>query len=166
MSDRLITEFLELVDTPQEMVDISTIASIVWPFAYKNILSQEQIKYMLDKFLSVDAIEKAIEDGYRFVLLIDDDKVKMGFISYKFEDDEIFLSKVYILPNFQNKGLLKEVIANLAQFKQNIRLTVNKHNTNAIKAYEHLGFKRIKSVKTDIGNGFYMDDYVMLLEVK
>ena len=90
----------------------------------------------------------------------------MGFIAYKFEENEIFLSKVYLLPNFQHKGLLKQIINHLSIFKQDIRLTVNKNNTNAIKAYESVGFKKFKSVKADIGEGFFMDDYVMILEVK
>ncbi|MHB8279561.1 MAG: GNAT family N-acetyltransferase, partial [Candidatus Humimicrobiaceae bacterium] len=42
-----------------------------------------------------------------------------------------------------------------------ISLTVNKNNSNAIKAYEKLGFKNMGSVVKDIGHGFIMDDYKM-----
>ena len=45
--------------------------------------------------------------------------------------------------------------------KQSIQLTVNKNNTNTIKAYEKWGFKTIDSAVTDIGSGFVMDDYIM-----
>jgi hypothetical protein len=41
---------------------------------------------------------------------------------------------------------------------------VNKYNF-AKDVYTALGFKTIDSVKTDIGGGFYMDDYIMELEV-
>ena len=43
-----------------------------------------------------------------------------------------------------------------------IRLTVNKHNTHAKEVYEHLGYETVESVKTDIGSGYYMDDFVMV----
>ena len=42
-----------------------------------------------------------------------------------------------------------------------IRLTVNKHNTNAIEAYLGWNFETISSVETEIGEGFIMDDYIM-----
>ena len=41
-----------------------------------------------------------------------------------------------------------------------VYLTVNKENARAVHAYEKYGMKREKSIKTDIGGGFFMDDYV------
>ena len=46
-----------------------------------------------------------------------------------------------------------------------ITLTVNKYNTNSIKAYEKMGFKNTGSIVSDIGAGFVMDDYTMKLEI-
>ncbi len=40
-------------------------------------------------------------------------------------------------------------------------LQVNKNNTGSIAAYERNGFAVAKSVKVDIGGGYFMDDYVM-----
>ena len=45
--------------------------------------------------------------------------------------------------------------------KAKITLTVNRHNHHTIDVYKHFGFETIKEQKADIGNGFYMDDYVM-----
>ena len=149
----------ENVDTEFEYQNVNMIATITWQNAYKEILSNSQINYMLNKFLSVEAIKTNIKDGYTYTLLLDND-IRMGFFAYKFETDYIFLSKLYILPNFQGKGLARLSIEHLKEFKMPIRLTVNKYNKNAIKIYEHLGFKRIDSVITDIGNGYVMDDYV------
>ena len=42
-----------------------------------------------------------------------------------------------------------------------ISLTVNKYNEASIKAYEKMGFKKVKDIVIDIGNGFVMDDYLM-----
>ncbi len=151
--------YFELVDTDIEISNISTIAQIIWPIAYKDILESNQIKYMLDKFLSINAIHENIKDGYTYVLIKEND-IRMGFFAYKFINDHIFLSKLYILPKFQKLGIAKSVISHLKNFNQPIRLTVNKYNKIAIMVYEKLGFKRIDSVVTDIGSGFVMDDYI------
>lgn len=154
----------QLVDTEIEITNVVTIAQIVWQNAYKNIISQGQINYMLNKFLSKEAIKENIEEGYTYTLLLEDD-VRIGFFAYKFSNDYLFLSKLYILPNFQHHGISKEVVDYLKRFKQPIRLTVNKQNKIAIKAYEKLKFKRIESVVTDIGSGYVMDDYIYELGV-
>lgn len=39
-------------------------------------------------------------------------------------------------------------------------LNVNKYN-DALTPYEHLGFYKIREEKNDIGNGYFMDDYVL-----
>lgn len=150
----------ELVDTELEIKNIEMMASIIWPITYKGILSLEQIRYMLNKYLSKEAIENNIKDGYTYVIF-KENEVRMGFLAYKFEQDHLFLSKLYILPAFQNKGIASNAILYLSQYHQPIVLTVNKNNKNAIDKYLHLGFKQIDSVVTDIGNGYVMDDYIM-----
>jgi ribosomal protein S18 acetylase RimI-like enzyme len=46
-----------------------------------------------------------------------------------------------------------------------LRLNVNKYNAKAIKAYQRNNFVTVESVKIDIGNGFFMDDFVMEKEL-
>ncbi|MBQ9124701.1 MAG: GNAT family N-acetyltransferase [Acholeplasmatales bacterium] len=153
----------ELVDTKDELKQIEFMASIIWPIAYKDILSADQIKYMLNKYLTLDAILANIDDGYTYVIIHDEDN-KMGFMSYKLMDTQCFLSKLYILPNFQNQGIARKAIEYLQAFKLPITLTVNKHNDNAYQKYLHMGFTVYDSVVTDIGNGYVMDDYCMVLK--
>ncbi len=154
----------KLVETAEEAKDIEIMASIIWPITYKDILTPQQIKYMLNKFLSSTSIMEAIETGYTFMILLDDEQHKLGFISYKLLKEKIFLSKLYLLPTAQNKGYAKMVVEYLKTYKLPIELTVNKYNKNAYEKYLHFGFKVIDSVVTDIGNRYYMDDYVMLLK--
>ena len=40
-------------------------------------------------------------------------------------------------------------------------LSVNKDNSDSIQFYTAYGFQTIKAQKVAIGEGFYMDDYVM-----
>ena len=80
----------------------------------------------------------------------------------------MYLSKFYLYKSERGKGyshdMMTFVITNAKELKLNgIELNVNKHNS-ACRAYESLGFKIVRSEKNDIGNGFYMDDYVYRLD--
>lgn len=152
-----------VVQKDQDIKNIEMMASVIWPIAYKDILEINQIKYMLEKYLSVDAIKANIANHYTYMIL-ESDEGKVGFMAYNIYDDKLFLSKLYILPNMQNKGYATEAIEYLKKLNLDIELTVNKNNKKAYDKYIHLGFKNIESVMTDIGNGFVMDDYVMKLE--
>ena len=46
-----------------------------------------------------------------------------------------------------------------------LRLNVNKENAAALRAYRRNGFRQVEAVKADIGGGFYMDDFVMEIEL-
>ena len=84
--------------------------------------------------------------------------------------DELFLSKFYILASSRGKGAGSASVVFLTKRASELKatvisLTVNKNNSNTLRAYEKMGFRTIKSVVADIGNGFVMDDYVMQLAV-
>ena len=49
---------------------------------------------------------------------------------------------------------------------KSIYLNVNRNNDLAINVYKSLGFVIIREEKNDIGNGFFMDDYVFEYEIK
>lgn len=154
----------DLVNTTEKRQTIERMASIIWPITYKDILSSKQIAYMLNLFLSDEAIASNIEAGYTYMILKDDKDNQIGFIAYELKSDYIFLSKLYILPIHQNKHYASDVIVYLKSFNLPIKLTVNKYNKNAYEKYLHLGFKVIDSTVTDIGNSYVMDDYVMKCE--
>lgn len=154
-----------VVQTEQDINNIEMMASIIWPIAYKDILEIGQIKYMLEKYLSAKAIKNNISDHYTYLILEDEaENAKIGFMAYNICNDKLFLSKLYILPNMQNKGYATQAINYLKNLNLDIELTVNKNNKNAYEKYIHLGFKNIDSVVTDIGNGYVMDDYILRLE--
>ena len=55
-----------------------------------------------------------------------------------------------------------EFIVNYCKEKKlkSIYLNVNRNNDLAINVYEHLGFVKIREEKNDIGDGYFMDDFV------
>ena len=77
------------------------------------------------------------------------------------------LNKLYVLPsahgNGSGKALLNKAIeVSKAEGSSSLFLQVNRHN-NAYTFYVKNGFIKEQEFKLDIGNGFYMDDYIMRL---
>jgi len=137
----------------------------VWPQTYATILSQEKIDYMLDLMYSSDSLEKQMDSGNQFFFVYEDEE-PVGFAAYFEKAPTIFkLDKIYILPSQQSKGTGKFVIDYiLDEIKQKgakaLELQVHRQN-KARNFYEKLGFVIIKEKDFDIGNGFFMNDYVM-----
>jgi len=79
---------------------------------------------------------------------------------------KLMLSKLYVHDATRGSGLgsdlLKVAYSRTMETAGNaVWLTVNRHNTLAIEWYKRRGFVVTDEQKNDIGNGFFMDDYIM-----
>lgn len=146
--------------------ELAALASEIWHEYWVEILSPEQIDYMVENFQSKKAIDKQIaEDNYTY-FYINYNAENVGYIGLSTKKDHLFLSKLYIKKDFRHKGMGTKAFEFVKDFGNNnnydkIILTVNKYNLNTISAYKKWGFVEVDSVVTDIGNGFVMDDYIM-----
>lgn len=148
---------------------VKDLAYAIWPDAYGEILSKEQLAYMLDNFYSVENLEDQMNVGQIFELLLEDDKI-VGFVAYEFNckaTDLLKIHKIYLLPETQGKGFGKFMIDEVVKIAKNnnqkgVFLNVNKYN-KAKFFYEKLGFNVVKDEVIDIGNNYVMDDYVLEL---
>lgn len=151
---------------PSDFILVEELADTIWREHYIPITGVEQVDYMLNKYQSAEAISNQIQDeGFEYFLLTFD-KVPVGYIAIKKENDALFLSKIYVLSTYRGKKIGKAAMLFVeektkAYHLKTIKLTVNKNNTNSIKAYEKLGFVNMRALVKDIGNGFVMDDYQM-----
>ena len=152
--------------TTNEIPLIRDLTFRVWPQTYASILSQEQIDYMLEMMYSEASLEKQMtKEGCQFIIVYENGN-PVGFASYgETEPKRWKLHKIYILQSQQGKGTGRLVIDYIIDEikKQNataLFLQVNRNN-NAKTFYEKLGFKEIDVVNLDIGNGFFMNDYIM-----
>jgi GNAT superfamily N-acetyltransferase len=140
----------------------------IWPQTYSSIISKEQINYMLEQMYNPATLEKQMEeDGCTFII-VHDDAEPVAFASYNETEPQLWkLNKIYILQSQQGKGTGKFIINYITdeiKTKQAkaLQLQVNRQN-KAKDFYERLGFKIIKTADFDIGNGYFMNDYVMEL---
>lgn len=159
--------------TEADYPGIQSLAQSIWPHTFGDILSPMQIDYMLNLMYSVPSIKDQSEvKGHKFIL-IDDDTKPVGYASYEInhkDTPKTKIHKIYLLPETQGKGagrLMMEFISQKALIAENstLILNVNRHN-NAVKFYEKVGFKITGEEDIDIGNGYFMNDYVMEKPIK
>jgi len=151
----------------QDIEIIRSIAAATWPSTYLVIIGQNQIDYMLDKMYNKGELLKQLMEGHIF-LIAEDNENQFGFAGYSIVDHEerIYkLHKLYVLPSAHGKGvgklLINEVFNQVKDAGASaLQLNVNKHN-KAKDFYLKGGFIIKESVNLDIGEGYFMDDYVM-----
>lgn len=147
---------------------LSRLATGILREHYDPIVGKAQNDYMLEKFQSVDAIVHQLESGYRYYVVRSAGR-DIGFFAFYPRGKAMYLSKLYLLKEERGRGysrlMVDFVVAKAREASlDSVELNVNKRN-DAISVYERLGFKRVRSEKNDIGNGYYMDDYVYALNV-
>lgn len=150
---------------------IQDLAIKIWPDTFKDILSKEQLSYMLDMFYSIDSLKNQLNSGHLMFLLFENE-LPIGFVSIEINylnKPTTKVHKLYILPDFQGKSFGKTLIEfveiKASEVNNNaLLLNVNKYN-NAIGFYIKLGFEIILKEVINIGNGYVMDDFQMLKQL-
>jgi ribosomal protein S18 acetylase RimI-like enzyme len=151
----------------KDIVTIQSVMNKVWPQTYASIISQEQINYMIDWMYSTESLRQQIKDGQHFwILEKNNEPVGYGSFSRTENWNTYKIHKLYIAEFEQRSGLGAQLLnkfihlikGNQGRF---IQLQVNRENHKAISFYKKHGFEILKSVNFDIGNGYFMDDYIM-----
>ena len=149
-----------------ELRRLAEVADEIWHECFVDIISNGQIDYMVEKFQSLDAMCKQIEEQSYCYFAVYDDSDLCGYFAVKPEsDDRFFLSKLYLRHDKRGNGIAKKMLEKVfeearAANKKTVYLTVNKQNEHAIAVYKKTSFTLIDSVITDIGGGYVMDDYI------
>lgn len=147
---------------------IQKIVHITWPITYGEILTKEQLVYMLDLFYSDEALTDQLVKKEQLFYRIDEDQTNIGFIGieHNYKGKAVTkIHKIYLLPETQGKGIGKKVIEEIEKLgaennSHALSLNVNRFNT-ALGFYKKIGFEIIGESDLDIGNGYLMEDYVM-----
>jgi len=159
------------VNSAEEIAEVARLAAEIWHEYYVSIITIDQIAYMVQKYQSVEAISDQIrQQGYEYYLIHRNDKVRIGYIAVRQEEEKLFLSKLYIGKEHRGQGYASRSFAFLDELCKNrnlshIWLTVNRYNESSISVYANKGFRIVREQIADIGNGFVMDDYVMEKEI-
>ena len=144
------------------------LASIIWRQHYPPIIGAAQTEYMLAQRYAPSMIRAELAAGNAWwdVLCIEQEMVAFACSFPADAKHEMKLDKLYVHQDFHGRGVGSRLIATAegaarGQGCSALVLNVNKHNGQAIRAYERNGFTIREAVMVDIGGGFVMDDYVM-----
>jgi len=152
--------------TASDIPLLRELAQRTWRECYPAIISTEQIEFMLGWMYCEEEIARQLAAGVPWEIA-EEGGVALGFLSYEMEHDgRVKLHKLYVLPERQRSGFGSQMLAHVMAGARDVGarevwMQVNKNNTQAIAAYQKVGFHITKEAVFDIGNGFVMDDYLM-----
>ncbi|TWV15171.1 GNAT family N-acetyltransferase [Bacteroidaceae bacterium HV4-6-C5C] len=149
---------------------IHKLALEVFPVTYRDIISQAQIDFMMNWMYSPENIQKQMEEGHVYFIAYEECDAA-GYVSIQQQDENLFhLHKIYVLPYYQKAHcgsfLFREAVKYIKEIHPTsclMELNVNRNN-KALSFYEHMGMKKLREGDFDIGNGYYMNDYIMGIE--
>jgi ribosomal protein S18 acetylase RimI-like enzyme len=157
--------------TENDIALLRRLAEQIWRACYREMISAEQIEYMLAWMYSEEAIRQDLRDGARYEVIARDGE-PIGYLACGPHGDgaEWKLHKLYVLPEYHGHGFGQQAIAHVCKITaasgaRRLSLNVNKQNHRALQAYERAGFHIAESVINDIGGGFVMDDYILVRDL-
>ncbi len=146
--------------------EVQQLAHDIWYAHYPSIISKEQIAYMLEANYSEEALNKQIQEGQQFFLIVQDESAPLGFLGVALrEKQELFIAKWYIQAPLHGRGIGRhsfQLLRNQFPDITCMRLQVNRQNIKAINFYFSLGFRIERCADFDIGNGYFMNDFIMI----
>lgn len=156
-------------DTPL----IKELAQEIFRHTYKDILSAEQTDYMMEWMYSQESLYRQIvEEGHIYhIVYLNGEAV--GYFSLQQQGERLWhLQKIYLRPGEQGKSVGKQMFFRAIEYIKEhsalpatMELNVNRHNT-AVAFYEKMGMHKASQGDFPIGNGYYMNDFIMAMEIK
>ena len=153
------------VCSKEDIPTIFTLAEKIWYDHYPAIITLDQIDYMLTNFYSPQVLEDLMAKGQKFFLISRDEEQNIGYLAVtETNEGHWFMNKFYIKTDKQRSGLGTEVLKQWeSQFKPlELSLQVNRRNFKSINYYFKNGFTIKEVADFDIGNGYSMDDFIMV----
>ena len=154
--------------TLEDLDKIIVLAHKIWNDHYPEIIGQEQVDYMLRKMYDAESLKQQMQSSDLFFLAYPTENFEpIAFISIKeLEKGNFFINKFYVDTQTQSSGVGKLFFEFLLRDfnPEVIRLQVNRMNYKAINFYFKNGFVIEKVADFDIGDGYFMNDFVMIWE--
>jgi len=150
--------------TDQDIPVISELAEKTWWRSYRNIISDEQISFMLKDMYSEESLKVQMNSGIEFILA-ERENIPVAFAGFSLAEPGIYkLHKLYVLPSEQGSGTGKKLIEHISDLAREwggkiLELNVNRGNP-ASGFYKKAGFDIYRTVDIAYHN-FVLNDYVM-----
>jgi ribosomal protein S18 acetylase RimI-like enzyme len=152
-----------------ELGIVRDLAHHIWPLVYSSMISPEQMSYMLEWMYNPDVLASEFDKGASFHTFQKEGKDIAYLHLEPVGDFAVKLQKLYVHPQYHGQEIGKQLVMFTVAFTREqgrslVELQVNRSNP-AVAFYRKLGFEVVDEQDFDIGNGYFMNDYVMQLEV-
>ena len=156
----------------EDIPEIQRLSNEIWKKVYPNVVTLDQIEYMLERIYSHDSLTNQIGDLNHEFILIQWNGENVGYASFSVksieEPNRFRLHKLYIQPemhgNGLGRGILRYIINQiLALGAKELELNVHKRNPS-YHFYLHMGFIVEQSLVLEFGP-YLLDDYIMSLDL-
>jgi N-acetylglutamate synthase-like GNAT family acetyltransferase len=153
--------------TEADIPQIRSLAEKIWWEHYPDIISDDQIAYMLELMYADAALRRQMtEEGQEF-WLPEENGQAMGFLAMTPKGEgEYFMNKFYLDSRERGLGTIVFELM-LAQYPdlKTLRLRVNRRNFKSVNFYFKVGFRIEFCIDTPFGEGYVMDDFQMIYRV-
>ena len=156
----------------RDLEAIAGLAREIWYLHYPGIITVNQIDYMLSQRYRPDVIAAQIETREAWWDKLEVGPMLAGFACYEpgSVPDSVKLDKLYVHPRVQGCGFGYALVRHAEKCSRErgysrLYLQVNKGNSASIGFYRRAGFDITDSVTVSIGDGFVMDDFVMVKSI-
>lgn len=143
-------------------------AAGIWPTAYRGIISESQILYMLSSMYDPAKLQREMQVERIRYFWIDNGGSRVGFMAAGpvSAGAACALHKCYLQEDRQGKGIGSAAMTLLITILEQagvpaLELRVNRNNSRAIGFYRKNHFEIFAGDCLEIGGGFVMDDFLM-----
>ena len=158
--------------TIKDAAVICRMATEVFPETYKNILSDEQMEYMMGCMYSTETLSKQMEEKGCMYFIAYLGSEPMGYVCIQPDGEDLFhLQKIYVLPRYQKYNVgsklfekAVEVISEIHPQPCTMEMNVNRSN-DSLALQEHLAMKKPYLGDPHLAGGLYMNDYIVAINV-
>ena len=151
---------------------IRRMAEEAFPATYRESLTPAQLDYRMEWMYSDASLREQFRAGHIWFIASSDGE-PCGYLSVERQGETLFhLQKIYVLPRFQGIGAGAFLFRHAVEYIRSVQsapclmeLNVNRRNP-ALHFYERMGMRRLREGDFPIGGGYYMNDYIMGLEIR
>jgi len=153
----------------RDFAPVTELARTIWLAHYVTMITPAQIEYMLRGRFTLENLRQYLAGRQRWMDLLEWNGRLVGYCSYALTSTpgEIKLEQLYLLPELHGRGLGSRMLDHverraLQEGGRSLMLQVNKRNDKGLALYRRANFTVREAIVFDVGEGFVMDDYVMV----
>ncbi len=150
--------------TIEDVPEIKKLLFATWTFAYKDILTLDEIKKITSKWHSPEVLSKEINNPQNvfFIAKIGEKIVGQCNAESRESGKTVYIERIHVLPDYHRQGIGKKLMEEVLSYcpeAQSVILEVEKDNERAYLFYKKLGFQKVGDKQ------FIVDDIQMKCDV-